>query len=69
MTKKGIDILSIGIGTKYQDSDVLKTATSPFHAYFSELDFSKNQWTLTNTELDFIKKFNSRLECTSRINA
>lgn len=69
MTKKGINILSIGIGTKYQDSDVLKTATSPFHAYFSELDFSTNQWNLTNTELEFVKKFNSRLECTSRINA
>eukprot|EP00105_Crassostrea_gigas_P036613 XP_019920761.1 PREDICTED: von Willebrand factor A domain-containing protein 2 [Crassostrea gigas] len=69
MTKRGINILSIGIGTKYQDSDVLKTATSPFHAYFSELDFSTNQWNLTNTELEFVKKFNSRLECTSRINA
>lgn len=69
MTKRGINILSIGIGTNYQDSGVLKTASSPFHAYFSELDFSTNQWNLTNTELEFIKKFNSRLECTSRINA
>lgn len=59
MIKKGINILFIGIGMKYQDLDVLKMVISLFYVYFFELDFLINQWNLINIEFEFVKKFNS----------
>ncbi|XP_062595270.1 cartilage matrix protein-like [Saccostrea cucullata] len=70
MTKDGIALISIGVGKNYKDGQVLNTASSPFHAYFSEQDRSTNQWTLQDTEFEFIKRLiNRRLECTNRVNA
>lgn len=70
MINKGITLISIGVGTNYKHEDVFKMSSSPFHAYLTEQDTSTNQWTLLNSELEFIKKVtNSRLQCTNRVNA
>ncbi|XP_062595267.1 transmembrane matrix receptor MUP-4-like [Saccostrea cucullata] len=67
LTNENVTVISIGIGEKFDNTDVLQTASSAYFVFFSEKR-KDTLWHITETDLKFMLKF-EHVYCSNRINA
>lgn len=67
LTNEKITVISIGVGGRYSVGNTLRTASSAYFAFLTEL-LEDGRWHLTETDFNFMLKF-VHTYCSDRVNA